>query len=104
MWDGGRRVALARSELLHYNRSGPVNATTTLTSSIITNPGQVDPALDLSSARLFIYHTWDVSYHPIALIRSSPAAPGYPVTPEIVTTNKISMRWNGGGLGGGSGE
>lgn len=103
MWDGEHRVALARTELMHYNRSGPVNATTMLTDSIITNPGQVNPALDLTSARLFIYHTWDVSYHPIASIRSSRDASGYPSTPEIVTANKISMRWNGGGLSGGSG-
>ena len=103
MWDGERRVALARTPLMHYNRSGPVNATTTLTNSIITNPGQVDPALDLTSARMFIYHTWDVSYHPIATIRNSQPAPGYPITQEIVATNQIEMRWNGGGLSGGSG-
>ena len=104
MWDGERRVALARTGLMHFNRSGPVNATTTLTDSIITNPGQVDPALDLTSARVFIYHTWDVSYHPIALVRNSAPASGHPITPEIVVTNMISMRWNGGGLAGGSGN
>jgi hypothetical protein len=106
MWDGPDRVSPARTPVLHYNRTGQENMTTTDTASIVTTAAdgssyKFDKLKALPSVRLFVYHSWDVSYHPLSAIR--PAADGLGGL-ELVAANQISLRWNSGGLTGASGQ
>ena len=102
MWDGETRVPVARTPTMQYNASGPVNATTHLADSIITQPGQVSPEFkQLSSMRMFKYHSWDISYYKVASIRPSVEDPSML---QITTENKIQTQWDLGGLTGASGQ
>ena len=102
MWDGETRVPVARTPTMQYNASGPINATTHLADSIITQPGQVSPEFkQLGSMRMFKYHSWDISYYKVASVRPSLADPSML---QITTENKIQTQWDLGGLNGASGQ
>lgn len=102
MWDGETRVPVARTPTMQYNNTGPINATTHLADSIVTQPGQISAHYkQLSSMRMFKYHSWDVSYYRVASIRPSVANPSML---QITTENKIQTQWDLGGLTGASGQ
>jgi hypothetical protein len=96
MFDGERRVSPARTPILHYEHIGAVNATTGFTQSIIvsTNLSLPHHFKDVSAVRLFLYHAWDISFHPLAQIRLVNNG-----SLEIIVSNQIKTLW---GLGAGA--
>ena len=88
LWDGGRRVQLARSPTMQYNRTCAIDTTTLTTKCVFANPGQLPEQFsDMSTLRLIMYHSWDASYHPVAAIDHA--------TGQISTTNLLGTRFNG---------
>eukprot|EP01052_Picozoa_sp_SAG31_P013982 SAG31_NODE_855_length_11461_cov_5.496215_2_plen_295_part_00 len=95
LFDGNKRVPLARTQTLHYTRVGRVNTTAGWAGSLVLNSSDGIPGsfTDLSAVRLFIYHSWDVSYHRLAEIRR---VPGTTSGIELVVSNKIKTLWGVG--------
>ena len=74
LFDGERRVPPARTPVLHYEQVGALNTTSGMAKSLIVNATtEIPPTFaQLSAVRLFLYHSWDVSFHPLAEIRQLP--------------------------------
>ena len=95
LWDGEKRIPLARTPILHYSHLGTLNATSGLARSVVFNstrgiPRDFEPSLGVL---LFIYHAWDVSYHPVINLRRSG---GNMSGVELAVGNWIKTSWGVG--------
>jgi hypothetical protein len=103
MWDGQQRVLSARTPVLHYSKVGPINKSTSCTQSIVLDdPEHIIPrsfANRTTMLRLFLYHAWDISFHPIADIRPSVTKQNLSSSSsglEIIVSNQIKTAWGVG--------
>ena len=94
LFDGERRVPPARTPVLHYEQVGALNVTSGMAKSLIVNATSTEiprTFAQLSAVRLFLYHSWDISFHPLAEVRQLPGG-----LRELVVGNLIKTLWGVG--------
>jgi hypothetical protein len=95
LWDGEQRIPPARTPILHYSHLGALNTTSGLARSVVFNSTRGIPSdfMPTTGVRLFLYHAWDISYHPVVNLRRSG---GKPPGVELAVGNFIKTSWGVG--------